>query len=247
LWTGDIGDLLELKYQGAEPVGDAVLLAGTNGVWKTDHGTLVSCLGGRLILQTFSSHEYNYGEVVQLWQNYIYQALKNHFAFTQSTVPTPAVTAHADSNIPQTPSGPTPGPAYSLEYNCGNVLRAKIIGSPVFQKDLFEHHAQGEYLHVKIQLVNITDTPIQIWDEDYFVEGVVDGQLHTYSRDKAATGYLYVENPVNLSQGLIGGGEVWRTAVAFDIPEDGKDWMLVVKPGSEFDEQVCELRIPLTR
>lgn len=247
LWTGDIGDLLELKYEDSQPVGDAVLLAGTNGAWKTDHGTLVSCLGGRVILQTFSSHEYNYGEMLQLWQNYIYQALKNHFTYTQTNVPTPAVTIQPDFNFTQTPSGPTPGPAYSLEYRCGTIFNARIIGSPVYQKDLFEHHAQGEYLHLKLQLMNLTEFPIQIWDEDYFVEGVVDGQLQIYSRDRAATGYLYIENPVNLSQDLIDAGEVWQTAVAFDVPENGKEWMLVVKPGSEFNEQVCELRIPLTR
>jgi hypothetical protein len=247
LWSGDIGDLLELKSKGGEPVGDAVLLAGTNGSWKTDHGTLVSCLRGRLILQTFSSHEYNYGEVVQLWQNYVYNALKSHFAVTQAIVPTPAVTALPDNEVSPTPPGPTPGPAYSLESSCGGVFTAQIIGSPIFQRDLFEHHAQGEYLHVKLQLINMSDAPMQIWDEDYSVEGLVDGQAKIYSRDKAATGYLYVENPVNLSQDLIEPGEFWRTAVAFDVDEDGKDWILVIKPGSEFNEQICEVRIPLTR
>jgi hypothetical protein len=58
---------------------------------------------------------------------------------------------------------------------------------------------------------------------------------------------LYIESPSNLSQGLIQPGEIWRTRLAFDVDPRGEEWTFVVRPGSEFGEQVCEARIPLYR
>jgi len=40
---------------------------------------LATCYEGRVILQTFSNHDYRYNEIVPLWQNYIHYTLKNHF------------------------------------------------------------------------------------------------------------------------------------------------------------------------
>jgi len=74
----DKGDLLKIKSSG-----DAVLVAGTRATSKMEYGTLVSCLGGRLIIQTHSSHHYRRDDITRLWQNMIYQALKNHFLHKQ--------------------------------------------------------------------------------------------------------------------------------------------------------------------
>lgn len=247
LWGGDIGDLMQLKSRVGQPVGDSVILAGTNSAWKSDHGTLLSCLNGRVILQTFSSHEYYYNDMLALWQNYIYQSLKAHFAYTQASVPTPAITVTpAETDEPISPPE-TPGPAYSQEYSCGGLLRARILDAPLFQKDLFEHHAEGVFLIVRLQLVNDTRYPIFIWDEDYFVEGLVDGRPVTYSPNQAATGYLFIESPNNLYQGLIPAEKTWRTRLAFDVDPEGESWVLTLRPGSEFDEQVCQVKIPLYR
>jgi hypothetical protein len=67
----DIGDLMQIV-----PGGDATLLVGTKVDDKTSHGTVAVCLGGQMILQTFSSHALAYESVDPLWQNYIYNALK---------------------------------------------------------------------------------------------------------------------------------------------------------------------------
>lgn len=247
LWMGDVGDLIKLKYLSGQPAGDAVLLAGTNASWKTDHGTLVSCLGGRVILQTFGSHEYHHGDIVPLWQNYVYQALKSHFAVAQVSIPTPAVTVlPTEPQLPTPPVG-TPGPAYGYEYSCGGLLTAQVLEAPLFQKDLFEHHAEGTFLIIRLELANQTSYPIFIWDQDYFIEADLDGRQVTYSPDKAATGFLYIENSGNLYQGMIEPVPPFKTNLAFDVDPNGKNWVLVVKPGSEFDEQVCEVRIPLYR
>jgi hypothetical protein len=80
LWNEDIGDLLEIKMVNSQPVGDAELLAGTIVTDKTSHGTLATCLNGRMILQTFRSHEYDQELMTNLWQNYIYQTLSHRLS-----------------------------------------------------------------------------------------------------------------------------------------------------------------------
>ncbi len=247
LWKGDVGDIMEIKYRSGQPLGDAVLLAGTNSSWKTDHGTLVSCVGGRVIIQTFGSHEYQYSTIVKLWQNYVYQTLKNRFAYTGASVPTPAITAAPTTITSPTSTGPTPGPAYLFEHSCGDAFSVRLTDAPQFKKDLFEHHANGTFLILKLQLINQTAFPIQVWNEDYFIEGLVNRKTVIYSPHKAATGYLFIDTPTNLYQDLIQPGETWRTIVAFDVDPAGEDWIFSLKPGNKFNEDVCEVRIPLNK
>lgn len=77
-WPLDAGDLIE-KLPGSE----AILLAGTIATEKQRYGTLATCLEGRLIFQTHSTHNHRQEDVVRLWQNFIYNVLKAHF----TTVP----------------------------------------------------------------------------------------------------------------------------------------------------------------
>lgn len=73
-WFGDAGDLLELA-----PGGDAVLVGGLYTNRKSDYGVLATCLGGRMVLQTFSSHDYKAEIVRPLWVNAITYTLTNHY------------------------------------------------------------------------------------------------------------------------------------------------------------------------
>lgn len=246
-WTGDLGDLLEVDPQVASNPNGPIILASTNPEMKTSNGVLSSCLSGRVILQTFRTHEYQHDDMLHLWQNYIYQALKAHLAYTHQTVPTPALTAQPTLAGTSTPAGPTPGPGYIFEHGCDGILSVKLTESPIFQKDLFEHHADGEFLILHLQIVNQSNFPIQIWDQDYFVEARLGSQTLVYSPHKAATGYLYIENSNNMYQDLLQPGATSRTALAFDVDPRASDWVFVFKPGSKFNEQVCEARIPLTR
>ncbi len=79
-WVNDTdkGDLMKLTGGG-----DAVLVAGTMADRKSDHGTITSCMQGRLIIMTQSTHEYYREDITRLWENVAYQALKAHF----TTVP----------------------------------------------------------------------------------------------------------------------------------------------------------------
>ncbi len=247
MWKGDVGDLVEIKYREGRPAGDASLLIGTNAAWKKDHGLLVNCIDGRLTLQLFASHEYRYEDITALWSNYIYQALKSRFKVATPPAPTPAVTV-APTSTPDPP--PTLDPASPTNdpqgvYSCGGLLDARLIRPPAYQVDLFEHHAIGTFMILRLELLNQSGFPIQVWDEDYTLEGRVYGRPESYAPDKAATGYLYIESGGKLYQDRIDPGVPWRTQLAFDINPQGENWELVIRPGAEFDEQVCEVRIPI--
>lgn len=77
-WTGDVGDLLRLGSGG-----DAILLAGKHPDRKSTDGVLATCMGGRVVLQTFSTHDYRRDHTVPLWENYMYYTLNNHFKLSQ--------------------------------------------------------------------------------------------------------------------------------------------------------------------
>jgi hypothetical protein len=74
--TGDVGDFLMSTSSS-----NGVLVAGNVSYRKNDYGTIGVCDDGRLIIQTFSSHDYKSADMINLWQNYIYYTLKNHFEF----------------------------------------------------------------------------------------------------------------------------------------------------------------------
>ena len=70
----DGGDLIRLGSGG-----DAQLLAGFYPNQKSSYGVLASCMEGRMILQTFCTHDYRRDQTVALWQNYIVYTLTNRF------------------------------------------------------------------------------------------------------------------------------------------------------------------------
>ena len=143
--------------------------------------------------------------------------------------------------------GPTPGPDYTFPHACGAALTARLVEAPDYRRDLFEHHASGTFLILRLELVNQSTFPIQIWDQDYSLQDEINGKQVTYVPHTAATGYLYIERPSNLVQDLIQPGETWRTSLAFDVPAEGQQRRLVIRPGSEFNQQVCQVSIPLDR
>ncbi len=73
-WSSQAGDKLMLGSGG-----DATMLAGVSAGASSGEGVLATCYGGRVIIQTFSDHDYHQADMVALWQNYIHYTLKNHF------------------------------------------------------------------------------------------------------------------------------------------------------------------------
>jgi len=73
-WANQTGDQIRLGGSG-----DATMLAGLTAQ-SGQEGVLAVCMQGRVIFQTFSDHDYHEGDIVPLWENYIYNTLKAHFA-----------------------------------------------------------------------------------------------------------------------------------------------------------------------
>jgi len=63
------------------PGSDAKLLWGARSAVKDSYATAVSCVDGRLIIQTYGSHSYGADRVVMMWTNYIYNALLARYEF----------------------------------------------------------------------------------------------------------------------------------------------------------------------
>jgi hypothetical protein len=74
IYSGDLGSLVASTGNG-----DAQLLMSTNAQYKDSHGVLTVCMGGQMILQTFSSHSFTYQTMGPMWENYITNALRWRF------------------------------------------------------------------------------------------------------------------------------------------------------------------------
>ena len=72
-WENQTGDQIRLGGSG-----DATMLAGL-AAKPSDEGVLATCYDGRVIIQTFSDHDYDQADILPLWENYIHYTLKNHF------------------------------------------------------------------------------------------------------------------------------------------------------------------------
>lgn len=79
-WLGmDLGDRMRLS-----PGGDAVALWGLydlDSPSQSDDLTAVTCLDGRLIIQTYGTHSYGESRVIRVWENYIYNTLKARYDY----------------------------------------------------------------------------------------------------------------------------------------------------------------------
>jgi hypothetical protein len=77
-WENQTGDQIRLGGSG-----DAVMLAGLAAQKSSQEAVLATCYDGRVIIQTFSDHDYDQADILPLWENYIHYTLKNHFLAIQ--------------------------------------------------------------------------------------------------------------------------------------------------------------------
>ena len=73
-WTGDGGDLIRPRSYT-----EARLLIGLypDDIFRS--GVVGTCYDGRVVVQTFSTHDYHLLDTTKLYQNYIINTLTNHF------------------------------------------------------------------------------------------------------------------------------------------------------------------------
>ncbi len=72
----DLGDRMRLSAGST-----AVPLWGLFPNERSNALTAVSCIDGRVIIQTYSSHSYGEERVIRMWQNYIYHTLKARYDY----------------------------------------------------------------------------------------------------------------------------------------------------------------------
>lgn len=212
-----------------------------------------------MVIFSAGCHSIRYEEVIQTGVAGTQMALTVPTS-TLSIIPTPAQTIIAVEPMPSltatifTPSE-TPQPTESSitytqigqQVNCGNNMIASVPFPPEFNKDLFEHHAAGTFLMVKLTLINTTNQPIQIWDGDYSIESTINGISKSFKPHRAATTYLFIQKGGRLMQDQVEPGVTnWETNLAFDVDPVGENWILVFKPGFEGGEALCELHFDLT-
>jgi hypothetical protein len=73
-WQGDIGDLI-VKMPGS----NAQFATGLVSKDPNHYGVITTCNHGKLLLQTFGTHDYRLFETTELWANYIHFTLSNYF------------------------------------------------------------------------------------------------------------------------------------------------------------------------
>lgn len=75
-WSGDVGDRVRLV-----PGSEAKILAGSQQKEYTSYGLISECLDGRMIWQTFDTHDYKYNDMINIWQNYVINTLQARYDF----------------------------------------------------------------------------------------------------------------------------------------------------------------------
>lgn len=76
MWIGDIGDVVKINSGS-----NAQLLGGVYPKRYSDYGLLTECVDGRMIWQLFSTHDYKTQDMINLWQNYIYNTLQARYEY----------------------------------------------------------------------------------------------------------------------------------------------------------------------
>ena len=78
-WADDVGDLVEIL-----PVSNAAIIGGLHVGNSLQYGLITECMDRRMVLQTFSTHNYKKTDTLNLWENYIYNTLLSHFEYLDS-------------------------------------------------------------------------------------------------------------------------------------------------------------------
>lgn len=76
-WSPDAGDLTKINPGSSA----GVLLAGSQQKEFNSYGLIADCMDGRMIWQTFSTHDYRTEVMINLWQNYITYTLQARYAY----------------------------------------------------------------------------------------------------------------------------------------------------------------------
>lgn len=194
--------------------------------------------------------------IVPATLNLACRATSQLFAPTTPTLQPPKEINSPTSSSPSPPIQPskthTPSPSPTPLFTptqppeslgCEGVLAFRLMDPPEQTKDLFEHHAQGTFLILHLEAINLTQTPIQIYSDDYTLILPKENAESQVKPHKAATNYLYIVRGDNFYQDKIKPNSIWRTYLAFDVPPQIQGWKLLLTPGSGNSPPICQITL----
>ncbi len=181
----------------------------------------------------------------RLASNLVLPATPTNTVFAETIFPSPPspTTTLPPTTTPVSLPSPTPfvSPTQAEdELACDGILAFRLLKPPERTKDLFEHHAQGVFLILHLEAINLTQNPIQIYGDDYTLILPQENNEISLRPHKAATNYLYIVRGDNFYQDKIKAASIWRTYLAFDIPPTTTDWKLFITPGSGGSPTICQ-------
>ncbi len=154
--------------------------------------------------------------------------------------PSPSIQP-SKTSMPHPSSTPYTTPTQlHMSVSCEGILAFRIIDPPEQVRDLFEHHAQGTFLILHLEVMNLTQSPIQIYADDYTLILPDENVERLVKPHMAATNYLYIIKGGNFYQDKIKPATIWHTYLAFDVPTQTKQWQLLLKPGSGNSPPICQ-------
>lgn len=154
------------------------------------------------------------------------------------------------SSTPTATITPTPAPGIGVPAECGQHFTVTVLEEPYTSLQLGSEMADGEYLLLRLEIVNTASSTSERFDETYFqVTGKVDDRDMTFALnwDASWEAYWAYQSAYKFFADEVGPGLAKKTMVAFDINPDATDLRLVFAPkDSYFDSAaLCTVSIPL--
>ncbi len=133
---------------------------------------------------------------------------------------------------------------------CGQLFDVSVSGPIRFSETIYDEKAQGVFLIVELEIVNLTNSTYDtLWEEDYEILALIDGQETRFPASFDASFGLYwdnrdKENFIHFTDDIPAGGP-FKTAIAFDVNPRGTGWTLLFHPNTWDGSADCSIAIPL--
>ncbi|MAT42598.1 MAG: hypothetical protein CL609_09670 [Anaerolineaceae bacterium] len=143
----------------------------------------------------------------------------------------------------------TPLPGIGSDIKCGNYFTIRVTEKPIPAEYVYGERSNGLFYIIKFSITNNSTSTYQIWDDYFFIEGVLDGKDFLYEVHSDASWEMYWASrySVNNLSDEIGGGLSSSRIVVFDVNPDLKELTFLFEPKDNmFDSKpLCQAKIPL--
>jgi len=167
---------------------------------------------------------------------------------TNTTTPTLTSTATLSpthtSTVTITPT-PTLIPKIGEPIDCMSIYQIRFIQPPRYTKYSSSlYTASGIYMVLRVELTNLTDEPLSLYQDDVKVSGTLDDRELKYDFDWMAS-WMMSFNRAGLKtladdvQPML----PWTSDMLFDVNQDLSNWQFYIHPTNR-DDVFCTITIP---